>query len=237
MPCSIATTKKYRTRKGPPYHAKDCKHMIRKGNDKKEYHSLPDKKGVYKWVRIGNKGNKGITRKKGMTSYTIIDNGSEPFVVDVYPSKVEVFRQSFIDHSYVRDKKVLDATYQNIFIGDNDLKDNASAPKGKYKGNSILLLSRPGHYLYIGHEIYSFETKDKEVITSYFSPVGNSDVPYPYAVGEHHTYFMLDKEMVPTEYVDVKKDGYAQFYGYIDTGKKDAIESSKKKYKFKMLHK
>ena len=75
------------------------------------------------------------------------------------------------------------------------------------------------------------------MISSYFSPVGNSDVPYPYAVGEHYTYFMLDKEMVPTEYLDVKKDGYAQFYGYIDTGKKGAIESSKKKYKFKMLHK
>lgn len=208
--------------------------MIRKGNDKKEYRSTPDKKGVYKWVKIGNKG---ATRKKGMTSYTIIDNGSEPFVVDVYPSKVEVFRQSFINQSYMRDKKVLDATYQNIFIGDNDLKDNASAPKGKYKGNSILLLSRPGHYLYIGHEIYSFSTKDNEMISAYFSPVGNSDVPYPYAVGEHHTYFLLDKEMVPTEYVDMKKDGYAQFYGYIDTGNKSAIESSKKEYKYKLLHK
>jgi len=215
--------------------------MIKKGNDKKEYRSIPDKKGVYKWVRIGNKG---ITRKKGMTSYTIIDNGSKPFVVDVYPSHVEVFRQSFNDHSYTRDKKVLDASYQTIFIGDNDLKDNAYATKGKYnayatkgkyKGNSILLLSRPGHYLYIGHTIYSFQTKDKEPITSYFSPVGNSEVPYPYAVGEHHTYFMLDNEMVPTEYVDVKKDGYAQFYGYIDTGKKSAIESSKKKYKTKCI--
>ena len=232
MPCSIATTKKYRTRKGPPYHAKDCKQMIKKGNDKKEYRSIPDKKGVYKWVQIGNKG---ATRKKGMTSYTIIDNGSKPFVVDVYPSHVEVFRQSFNDHSYTRDKKVLDASYQTIFIGDNDLKDNAYATKGKYKGNSILLLSRPGHYLYIGHTIYSFQTKDKEPITSYFSPVGNSEVPYPYAVGEHHTYFMLDNEMVPTEYVDVKKDGYAQFYGYIDTGKKSAIESSKKKYKTKCI--
>lgn len=170
-------------------------------------------------------------------SYTIIDNGSEPFVVDVYPSHIEVFRQQFINSSYQRDKKVLDQEYQNIFIGDNNLKDSASAPKGKYKGNSILLYIRPGHYLYIGNEIYSFETKDDEMISAYFSPVGNSDVPYPYGVGEHHTYFMLDKEMVPNDHLDVKKDGYAQFYGYIDTGKKSAIESSKKKYKFKMLHK
>lgn len=237
MPCSIVTTKKYKTRKGPPYHAKDCKQMIKKGNDNKKYRSLPDRKGVYKWVKIDNKRVKGATRKKGMTSYTIIDNGSEPFVVDVYPSHIEVFRQQFINPSYQRDKKVLDQEYQNIFIGDNDLKDNAYAPKGKYKGNSILLFIRPGQYLYIGNEIYSFETKDDEVITSYFSPVGNSEVPYPYAVGEHHTYFMLDKEMVPTDHLDGKKDGYAQFYGYIDTGKKGAIESSKKKYKFKMLHK
>jgi hypothetical protein len=232
MPCSIVTTKKYQTRKGPPYHAKDCKQMIKKGNDNKKYRSLPNKKGVYQWVL----NNKGATRKKSMT-YTIINNGSEPFVVDVYPSHIEVFRQQFINPSYVRDKKVLDQEYQNIFIGDNDLKDNAYAPKGKYKGNSILLFIRPRHYLYIGNEIYSFETKDNEMISSYFSPVGNSEVPYPYAVGEHHTYFMLDKEMVPNNHLDEKKDRYAQFYGYIDTGKKGAIESSKKKYKCHILHK
>ena len=232
MPCSIVTTKKYQTRKGPPYHAKDCKQIIKKGNDNKKYRSLPNKKRVYQWVRIGNKR---ATRKKSM-SYTIIDNGSEPFVVDVYPSHIEVFRQQFINSSYVRDKKVLDQKYQNIFIGDNDLKDNAYAAKGKYKGNSILLFIRPGHYLYIGNEIYSFETKDNEMISSYFSPVGNSEVAYPYAVGEHHTYFMLDMEMVPNNHLDYKKDGYAQFYGYINIGKKGAIESSKKKYKFKILH-
>jgi len=233
MPCTIVTTKKYQTRKGPPYHANDCKQMIKKGNDNKKYRSIPDKKGTYKWMPIGKKHE---TRKKSMKQYTIRDNGSEPFVVDVYPSHVEVFRQSFMNHSYIRDKKVLDQVYQTIFIGDNDLKDKAYAPKGKYKGNTILLLIRPGHYLYIGHEIYSFQTKDNEII-SYFSPVGNSEVPYPYAVGEHHTYFMLDKEMIPTALLDKKKDGYAQFYGYIDTGKKNAIESSKKKYKYKILHK
>ena len=62
MSCIKIKTSKYQTRKGPPYHAKDCKGLVKKGNDKKDYISKPDKKGIYKWVL--KKSGLNITHKK-----------------------------------------------------------------------------------------------------------------------------------------------------------------------------
>tara|TARA_B110000261_G_C12974215_1_gene313745 strand:- start:464 stop:868 length:405 start_codon:yes stop_codon:yes gene_type:complete len=47
--CSRKRTKKYTTRKSPPYPANDCPNMIKRGNDKKNYKSEADKNGVHKW--------------------------------------------------------------------------------------------------------------------------------------------------------------------------------------------
>ena len=241
MPCIEIKTKKYQTRKGPPYHAKDCKGQTKKGNDGKDYISQADGRGIYKWVI---RGTRATLKKKGVKTYTMLDNGAEPFVADVSPSHVEIYRQTYKDNDgvegYIRDKKVVDTPYKKIFIGDNDLKpERGLAPKGMWPGNSILIQTGPGKYIYSGHEIYSLETKDGEEIKKYYSPVGNSHVPYPYAVGENYTYFMLDKETVPNELLNLKEDAYGQFYGHTikDEDLKKKIESSKKKFKTKMIHK
>lgn len=242
MVCIEIKTKKYQTRKGPPYHAKDCKGLTKKGNDGKEYISAVDKRGVYKWAPK-DKGPR-TTKKKGVKTYTMLDNGSDPFVADVSSSRVEIYRQIFKEEggveSYIRDKKIVDTPYKKIFIGDNDLKlKGGEAPKGMYPGNSILIQTGNGKYIYSGHEVYSLETRDGEEIKAYYSPVGNSAVPYPYAVGENFTYFMLDKETVPNELLDLKKDGYGQFYGHTieDEDLRKKIESSKKHFKTKQIHK
>lgn len=240
MTCKEVKTRKYQTRKGPPYHANECKGLIKKGNDKKTYVSSPDKRGVFKWVlKSGHSGNKTLKKKSGKT-YKILDNGGYPFIVEVAPSSVTIFRQNYTDdEKYVIDKTVGTFPYKNIFIGDNHLKDKSSVPKGQYPGNSILLQVGDGKYIYIGSEIYSFETLGKEPIKAYFSAVGNSAVPYPYAVGETNTYFMLDKEAVPNALLNLKEDAYGQFYGHTvkDEALKKQIESSKKKFKSKQIHK
>lgn len=151
-----------------------------------------------------------------MKPYEIHDNGKRPFVVHVYPGWIEVYRQKHI-HTYpityhVPDKKIIDTRYQRIWIGDNDLEDPYFPKKGTYPGNSILIQIKDTNYLYIGSSIYSFRTEDP--ITAYYSPVGNSDVPYPYAVGEQRTYFMLDEKSLPNTRLDAHKDGYEQFYGF-----------------------
>lgn len=240
MVCVEIKTKKYQTRKGPPYHAKDCKGQTKKGNDGKDYVSAIDSRGIYKWVPK-EKGPR-TTKKKGIKTYTMLDNGSNPFVADVSSSRVEIYRQTFKEEggveSYIRDKKVVDTPYKKIFIGDNDLKDPIPEKKGSYPGNSILICVGSGKYIYSGHEIYSFETKDGEEIKAYYSPVGNSAVPYPYAVGENYTYFMLDKETVPNELLDLKKDAYPQYYGHTikDEELKKKIDKSKKKFKSKQIY-
>lgn len=108
-----------------------------------------------------------------------------------------------------------------------------------YPGNSILIKTGAGKYIYAGEQLYSFETKDGEEIKSYFSPVGNSAVPYPYAVGENHTYFMLDRETLPNELLDLKKDAYPQYYGHTinDDELMKKIKKAKKKFKSKQIHK
>ena len=165
-----------------------------------------------------------------MKTYEIHDNGGRPFVVHVYPGFIEIYRQKYIGDypiTYeVPDKKVLETSYQQIWIGDNDLEDPYFPKKGNYPGNSILVQIHNTSYIYIGSSIYSFSIEDS--IQNYYSPVGNSDVPYPYAIGQNRTYFMLDKKSLPNEMLDKTKDGYEQFYGYrMDAEKKRIMEEVK----------
>lgn len=47
--CSKQTTKKYTTRKSPPYSAANCQNKKMKGNDGNIYISLAAGSGIYKW--------------------------------------------------------------------------------------------------------------------------------------------------------------------------------------------
>lgn len=176
-----------------------------------------------KRLRVRSKSPKSL----GFKSYEIIDNGGRPFVADVTSSKIEVYKQVYDDENdtYVKDKKILDTNYEKIFIGDNLLKDKRYAPRVKYLGNSILVQVTPEKYIYIGSEIYSFSPKKDDTIVSYYSPVGNSQVPYPYALGENYAYFMLDKKVVDMYLIDPKKDGYAQYYMNIDATDKKFLRT------------
>lgn len=244
MSCIEIKTKKYRTRKGPPYHAKDCRGKTKKGNDGKSYISAPDSKGVYKWIPKKDPA-RNTTRKKGkgVKTYTILDNGGESYIAEVYPSKIEVYEQDYhLDEStnkesYTRGKRVFSTPYKKLFVGDNLLnKKDGYAPKGMYPGNSILIQIKKGKYIYVGSKVYSFETLDGEEIQSYYSPVGNSVVPYPYAIGVAHTYIMLDKVSVPNTLLDFKEDVYGQYYGHtIDKDAYKIMKASTKKFTYKMI--
>ena len=165
-----------------------------------------------------------------MERYVIRNNGSEPFIAHVYPPTIEVYRQKRVteyeNHYDIPDKKIIDTTYHEIFIGDNQLHNTSAALNGLYPGNSILVHVTGHHYLFIGHEIYSFVLPD-DVIQEYYSPVGNGAVPYPYAIGKYRTYFMLERVSVPNVLLDPDKDGYAQFYGFnVDAAQKRAIDAA-----------
>jgi hypothetical protein len=65
-------------------------------------------------------------------------------------------------------------------------------------GSSILIRTGKSIYVFIGDVIYSFETIDDEQIIYFSSPVGGNDVPYPFAIGSGHVYFLSNtKEYRP----------------------------------------
>jgi hypothetical protein len=66
--------------------------------------------------------------------------------------------------------------------------------------------------MYVGSEIYTFAPLEGDTIKEYYSPLGNSAVPYPYAIGEKYVYFMLDKVALDARMIDPAEDGYGQYY-------------------------
>jgi len=165
--------------------------------------------------------------------YKILDNGGTPFVVEITPTTVCVERhQTQGNTRSKKNREIFETPYEHVFLGEKGrLKDAIYQ-----KGSSILVCIKENHYVYIGSEIYSFTTT--EPILFYESPVGSSETPYPYAVGDKYTYFMLDKEKVPNELLDPKKDAYGQFYGYTVSKKEEAaIEKRKTPFACKTIYK
>ena len=203
MPCIEINTKKYQTRKSPPYKAKECKNKEMKGKDGM-YISLPDKNKIYKWTKKIERQSK--RQSKSVKTYEIHDNGGTPFIVDVdsKSKKATVFKNNYNEdtNNFIIGKKLLEIPYKEIFIGDNDKKQEYYSEKGVYKGNSILLKLSEYKYQYIGESIKTFETVKGDKIKKYYSPVGNNDVPYPYAVGEKYTYLMIETVYIPNEVLD-----------------------------------
>lgn len=167
----------------------------------------------------------------------IHDNGSRPFTVVITNEKITVFLTE-------NNKEILSKNYKEIYIGDNLLRapDYAS-----YKGNTILIQTTSKKYIYIGEIIYEFELATGDTLVKYYSPVGNSDVPYAYILGEKFIYFMWDKTYFPVELFDIKKDANRQMINYTITPftEKDSeyltmrknFEKGCKKMKVKLLQK
>jgi hypothetical protein len=150
--------------------------------------------------------------------YSIYDNGDEPFDVSDDGQQVIVYKQEFVTETadFGRSEKLLEIPYTKIFIGDNDLCLPRYLAKGDAKGNSILL-QVSNTYLFIGYKIFTFEVEEGDEIVSYYSPVGNNSVPYPYAIGKKNTYLLIEEVYVPNDVLDLSLslDVYAQYYGFI----------------------
>jgi len=85
-----------------------------------------------------------------------------------------------------------------------------------YGGNSVLLKSKKDKYIFIGDSIFSFSTPSRDQIISFSSPMGNSAVPYPFAVGHKYTYLFLEHIYVPNStlrnFNPLLQDPYNWFY-------------------------
>jgi hypothetical protein len=190
-------------------------------------------------------------RSKGKT-YDIHDNGGRPFFVTVQGDSVTVEKN--MDKYEMKDgvfvtlqkprKKLLEMKVDHVFVG-------KKSPTGGYdglkpseaEGNSILV-KKGSKYIYIGHEIYEFSPVEGDTIEAYYSDIGNSDVPYPYAVGKTHVYILLEKAAVDKSFFDMKKGIYDQYYnattrldmclrGFRDCEDKEKAKATRKEMKSK----
>jgi hypothetical protein len=136
-----------------------------------------------------------------MKLYYIHDNGSRPFKVEVdnikkkcyvYHLKNDLYdlKGEWIQGEY-EENYCLKFNFKKIWIG-----QDSSVSKKFGVGNSILLQIGNRDYVHIGSEIYSFKVKIGEKITKFFSPIGNNDVSYPYAVGILNTYILIENKYV-----------------------------------------
>ena len=162
-----------------------------------------------------------VTREqKRPTKYEINENGGRPFSVTVSGKSITVSKntESFVkkDGRYIYHAKspkyLFSVQADEVWIGKR-------SPNGSYDGltpsqadgNSILL-KIGAKYMYIGHQIYEFSPVKGDTILKYYSNIGNSDVPYPYAIGKTHIYIMLENVAIEKSYFDMKKDIYEQHY-------------------------
>ena len=154
-----------------------------------------------------------------MEEYFIHDNGGRPFKVTINSETNELIIYKRLDqddpyecieyeyqlNKYDEEDQYVDGylidiysnvplfifNYMKVFIGKSPENKmtlfSGSANKHETIGNSILAQITNNKYLIIGWDIYTF-TCDSE-IEYFISPVGNSDVPYPYAIAKNNDIY------------------------------------------------
>ena len=173
------------------------------------------------------------SNKTGFLKYFTHDNGGRPFLVYVGKKEVHIYKENRKDfYTLLSDLKKEDKKNMwvyiklikkykplQVFIGKSPKNEMTKFSGGygkQFDGNSILLKISKNRYVFIGSEVYEFSTGDDTII-KYYSPVGNSDVPYPFAYGDKNIYFMFDKKTVSYKNAPVlnnmnKTDAYVYYY-------------------------
>ena len=132
--------------------------------------------------------------------YYPLDNGGRPFKVEINEDKhkhvLDVYGNYQESKTY--NKKLYSTKYTNIWVGKSPKIEMTLFSDGygkKFEGNSILVETGNLEYVFIGEKIFSF--KSIAPIKTYVSPVGNNDVPYPYAVdSDGYIYLMIENVII-----------------------------------------
>jgi len=151
------------------------------------------------------------------------DNGSEPFKVEVTDNRVKIFVLQCKDSDTYSSEANYEYEYQKIFIGSD----------GYFRGNSIIFKTGD-RWIYVGKNIYSFRPKAE--IIEYVSTVGNSCVPYPFAIDVEGRYYMMIEDTIienlekNKSHVRQRGDVYHYFYFTLLPIYKDERSEQKKTY-------
>lgn len=191
--CHKKSTKKYTSRSSPPYPANECCGLRKRGNDGNMYISVAASNGVCRWVKSGGKSSsvkKSVRVPRRVKKYDIHDNGARPFRVFVGPGNhVEIAKRSYDTDTL--DEPFLALDVERVMIGKDSPLPNRERSE---RGNNILLEVKPNRFMYIGMEIREFSPVKGDRIHKFYSDIGNSDVPYAYAIGDDYIYFFVSFE-------------------------------------------
>lgn len=128
--------------------------------------------------------------KNNKVEYKILDNGGYPFKVEVLSNCIKVYKLKKPDFEKYEETPILTFNeYIKLYVA-----------KEKPKGNSLILHLKDDKYIFIGWNIYKITISDG--IKEFHSEINNSDVPYPYIVGNEYTYFLLENEKINNAYID-----------------------------------
>ena len=131
-------------------------------------------------------------RMENKECYKIHDNGGRPFTVSILNHGKEV--RISTSHPDKCDEYVKFVTYhpKKIFIGTSEKNEMTEFGGGygeNFDGNTILLHMGKRNYILISESIFIFRSKNP--IITFSSPVGNNDVPYPFAIDDKDYIYLL----------------------------------------------
>jgi hypothetical protein len=140
-----------------------------------------------------------------MKMFNIHYNGDTPFNVEINGNMIEVFSNN-------HKTPILAQNAKTIFVGESPKNKMTTFSGGHgpdFLGNSILLELEDNQYEFIGQHIFSFTSLAK--ITHFVSPVGNNDVPYPYAIDVDGNIYLLIEHVV-LKSGNEEDDPYSYYY-------------------------
>lgn len=164
---------------------------------------------------------KKLTKYKDDKYYYVHHNGGRPFMVCINKKYVDVLRiprnmhipnDARLNKNHYSELVVSLKKPKHVFIGKSpkNAMTEFSGGYGKYcDGNTILVKTGKDEYVFIGWKIFSFRTPSE--IVSYLSPVGNNDVPYPFAVDKDGNQYLFLESVVLSD-VPKGMDPYDHYY-------------------------
>jgi hypothetical protein len=199
-------------RKSPNAHASATAiGTIAKGVDRASWIVTTTAAGVKRWSPVSAVGS---SHKK----YVVHDNGSRPFMVGYDKTHVSVFKliQGVDEEEFqslplksqlaMYSVRVLKPTaYVKAFVGKDPTMKGAS-----FDGNSMLFDLGKNKYLFVGDKVCTM--RPVSPIKEFVSPIGNSDVPYPYAVDDAGRSYLMNEGVVVPHADLAGQDPYSAFF-------------------------
>lgn len=125
-------------------------------------------------------------------TYLTHHNGDRPYKVVVTGDYVTV-----LEGNLFAAKPVYEETVNQIFVGSSPFNEMTWFSGGfgpEFDGNAMLLHEHDLEYVFVGQSVYRFHALSS--IIKFVSPVGNNDVPYPYAIDYEDRYYLFIERVI-----------------------------------------